>query len=99
MTANRSASPAHNIDHLDGIYRSVEALIESLDEGDSDLAVALQHEYECPHFFSHALLHVIGLLPRRGTTAVAVDMAQHHHMTCLDVGLLPATATEDLVAL
>ena len=99
MTINDLASPAHDTDHLDGIYRSVETLIESLDEGDSDLAVALQHEDECPHCFSQALPHVIQLLPQYGTTAVAVDMAQHHHVTCLDVGLLPATAMDDLIAL
>ncbi len=99
MTIHHLASPAHDIDHLDDIYRSVEALIESLEEGDSNLAVALQHEDECPHCFRHALLHVIELSPHCGTTAVAADMAQQNHMTCLEVGLLPATAMEDLIAL
>ena len=99
MTIHHQSAPAHDIDHLDGIYRSVEALIESLHEGGSDLAVALQHEEECPLCFSHALFHVIELLPRGGTTAVAVDMAQQHHVPCLQVGLLPATAMEDLIAL
>ena len=99
MTVNHSASPAHDIDQPDGIYRSVEALIESVDERDSDLAVALQHEEECPHCVSQAPLHVIELLPHCGTTVVAVDMAQQNHMTCLEVGLLHATATEDLIAL
>ena len=99
MPVNHSAAPAYDTDHLDGIYRSVEALIDSIDEGDSDLAVALQHEDECSLCFSQALPHVIELLPRCGTTALAVDMAQHHHVTCLDVGLLPATAMEDLIAL
>lgn len=99
MTIHHQSAPAYDIDHLDGIYQSVEALIESMDERDSDLAVALRHEDQCPHYFRQALLHVIELLPRCGTTAVAVDMAQQHHMTCLQVGLLPATAMEDLIAL
>ncbi len=98
-TCGPTRKDVQNIDHLDGIYRSVEALIESIDERDSDLAVALRHEDQCPHCFRQALLHVIELLPRCGTTAVAVDMAQQHHMTCLEVGLLPATAMEDLIAL
>lgn len=99
MTVNRSASPAHDIDHLDGIYRSVEALIDSLDDGDSDLAVALPHEDECPPCFSHALFPRARTLAALQTTAVAVDMAKQHPMTCLEVALLPATAMEDLITL
>ena len=99
MTINDLVSPAHGIDHLDDIYRSVEALIESIDERDSDLAVALQYEDQCPLCFRQALLHVVELLSHCGTTAVAVDMAQQHRMTCLQEGLLPATAMDNLIAL
>ncbi len=99
MTIHHLASPAHDTDHLDGIYRSVEALIESIDDRDSDLAVALQYEDQCPHCFRQAILHVTELLPHCGTTAVAVDMAQQHHMTCLQEGLLPATAMHNPIAL
>ncbi len=99
MTIHHLAAPAHDIDHLDGIYRSVEALIESLDQRGSDLAVALKHEDECPHCFRRALLHTIELLPHCGTIAVAVDMAQQNHKTCLEEGLLPATAMDNPIAL
>jgi hypothetical protein len=99
MTIHHLASPAHDIDHLDSIYRSVEALIESIDERDSDLAVALQHEDECSHCFRHALLHVVELLPHCATTAVAVDMAQQNHMTYLEEGMVPATAMRNLTGL
>lgn len=86
MTIHHLASPAHDIDHLDDIYRSVEALIESIDQGGSDLAVALQHEDVCSHCFRQALLHVVELLPHCGTTADAVDMAQQNHLKCLGEG-------------
>ncbi len=99
MTIHHLASPAHDIDHLDGIYRSVEALIKSIDDGDNNMAAALQHEDECPHCFRQALLHVIELLPHCGATAVAADMAQQHHMRCLEEGLLPATAMDNRTAL
>ncbi len=93
MTINHLATPAHVIDYLDGTYQSVEALIESIEEGNSTISVALQNEHQCPDCFMQALLHVIELMPHCEDTAVAVDMAHQNHLRCLEEGLLPATAT------
>ncbi len=91
------SSPAHNTDHLDGIYRSVVALIDSIEERDSNTAVALHDEDECPDCFRQAILHVIELLPHCGTTAHTADLARQWHMECLQGGRSSRSATTDLV--
>jgi hypothetical protein len=95
MTIDHLATPAHVIDYLDGIYRSVEALIDSIEEGDSTIAVALHDEDQCAHCFRQAVLHVIELLPHCEDTAAAVDMAHENHLRCLEEGLLPGNRHPD----
>ena len=77
------ASPAHDEGLIDDIYRSVEDLLESIDEDHSLPAVALHDQYQCGDCFRQAILHVIELLPHCGTVADASNLAQEYHMECL----------------
>ncbi len=83
MAITHPASPSHDTDHIDDIYRSVEALIESIDAEESNIAVALHDQYQCGDCFRQAILHVIELLPHCSTVAHASNLAQEYHMECL----------------
>ncbi len=98
MIITHQFSPSHDADHVDAIYRSVEDLLESIEEDHSLVAVALHKQYQCGDCFRQAVLHVIELLPHCSTVADASSLAQEYHMECVLAGRFDYDADSNTVA-